>query len=79
MIHYIQINARIEKALTGRYFRHMFRQGRVIVPVGGWYEWTVEDGKKQPWFITRKVNESIFMPGLTNFKSWQPFGPEQTV
>ncbi len=33
------INARIEKALTGRYFRHMFREGRVIVPIGGWYEW----------------------------------------
>ena len=25
------INARVEKALTGRYFRHMFREGRVIV------------------------------------------------
>ncbi len=29
------INARVEKALTGRYFRHMFREGRVIVPSGG--------------------------------------------
>ena len=43
------INARIEKALTGRYFRHMFREGRVIIPAGDWYEWTVEGGKKQPW------------------------------
>ena len=33
------INARVEKALTGRYFRHMFREGRVIIPSGGWYEW----------------------------------------
>jgi putative SOS response-associated peptidase YedK len=29
------INARIEKAPTGSYFRHMFREGRVIVPAGG--------------------------------------------
>jgi putative SOS response-associated peptidase YedK len=62
------INARIEKALTGRYFRHMFREGRVIVPAGGWYEWTVEEGKKQPWFITPKADQPIFMAGLTNYK-----------
>jgi putative SOS response-associated peptidase YedK len=29
---------------------------------------TVENGKKQPWYITRKKNEPIFMAGLTNFK-----------
>ena len=49
------INARIEKAMTGQYFRHMFREGRVIVPSGGWLEWSVENGKKQPWYITRKT------------------------
>ncbi|WP_375136103.1 SOS response-associated peptidase family protein [Nitrosospira sp. Nsp2] len=32
-------HARVEKALTGRYFRHMFREGRVIIRAGGWYEW----------------------------------------
>lgn len=62
------INARIEKALTGRYFRHMFREGRVVVPGGGWFEWTVEGGKKQPWYITRKAEEPIFMAGVTNFR-----------
>lgn len=62
------INARIEKALTGCYFRHMFREGRVIVPAGGWYEWTAEEGKKQPWYITRKTAAPIFMAGLTNEK-----------
>jgi putative SOS response-associated peptidase YedK len=69
------INSRIEKALTGRYFRHMFSEGRIIVPAGGWYEWTVENGKKQPWYITRKANEPIFMAGITNFRPYT----EQTV
>jgi putative SOS response-associated peptidase YedK len=62
------INARVEKALTGRYFRHMFREGRAVIPGGGWFEWTVEGGKKQPWYISRKTNEPVFMAGLTNFK-----------
>lgn len=64
------INARIEKAITGRYFRYMFREGRVIVPSEGWYEWTVENGRKQPWFITRTVDEPLFMAALTN---WKPY------
>jgi putative SOS response-associated peptidase YedK len=68
------INARVEKALTGRYFRHMFRQGRVIIPGGGWFEWTVEGGKKQPWYITRKEGQPILMAGLTNFR---PFTPQE--
>jgi putative SOS response-associated peptidase YedK len=29
------ISARVEKSLTGHYFRHMFREGRVIIPCGG--------------------------------------------
>jgi len=29
------INARVEKALTGRYFQHMFQEGRVIIPGAG--------------------------------------------
>ncbi|WP_255398992.1 SOS response-associated peptidase family protein, partial [Nitrosovibrio sp. Nv6] len=33
------INARAEKALSGYYFRHMFREGRLIIPAGGWFEW----------------------------------------
>jgi putative SOS response-associated peptidase YedK len=64
------INARIEKALTGRYFRHMFREGRVIIPGGGWFEWTLENGKKQPWYIKRKDDEPIFMAGLTDFRPY---------
>ena len=62
------INARVEKALTGRYFRHMFREGRVVIPGGGWFEWLPENGRKQPWYITRKDGEPIFMAGLTNYR-----------
>ena len=33
------ICARVERSLTGRYSRHIFSDGRVIIPSGGWYEW----------------------------------------
>jgi hypothetical protein len=54
------INAGIEKALTGRYFRHMFREGRVIVPGGVWLECAVENGKKQPWYYHAKGQGADF-------------------
>jgi putative SOS response-associated peptidase YedK len=38
-------------------------------------EWSLENGKKQPWYITRKANAPIFMAGLTNFRP----DVEQTV
>jgi putative SOS response-associated peptidase YedK len=73
------INARVEKALTGRYFRHMFRGGRVIIPAGGWYEWTLENGKKQPWYITRRKDQPIFMAGLSNYELDEPDAQQQKV
>src|SRR3954463_15159680 len=42
----VSINARIEKAATGAYFRGLWKSGRIIVPADGWYEWTGEAGKK---------------------------------
>ena len=62
------INARIEKAMTGPYFRHMWKSGRAICPADGWYEWTEEDGKKQPWYIRLKVDAPCFLAALTNWK-----------
>ncbi|SFU67505.1 SOS response associated peptidase (SRAP) [Nitrosospira multiformis] len=41
-------------------------RGRVIIPGGGWFEWTLEGGKKQPWYISRRDKKPIFMAGITN-------------
>ena len=35
---------------------------------------TVEGGKKQPWYITRKEGQPILMAGLTNFRPFTPQG-----
>lgn len=62
------INARIEKATTGRYFRHLFAAGRVIVPADGWYEWTGEKGHKQPWHIQLTDGDPMYFAAITNFR-----------
>jgi putative SOS response-associated peptidase YedK len=62
------INARIEKALTGAFFRHLWKSGRAIVPADGWYEWTGEPRHKQPWYIRLKTDRPMFMAAITNFR-----------
>jgi putative SOS response-associated peptidase YedK len=62
------INARIEKAATGPFFRHLWKSGRVIVPADGWYEWTGEPRHKQPWYIRLKDDRPMLMAAITNFR-----------
>jgi putative SOS response-associated peptidase YedK len=62
------INARIEKAVTGAFFRPLWKSGRAIVPADGWYEWTGEKGRKQPWYIRLKTDRPMFLAALTNYR-----------
>ncbi|MFP5392023.1 MAG: SOS response-associated peptidase [Gammaproteobacteria bacterium] len=59
----ITINARIEK-LSNRYWSGLVKKGRAIVPADGWYEWTGEKGKKQPWHVHLKTREPMFIAAL---------------
>ncbi len=47
------INARIETVATKNSFRAAFKKRRCLVPMAGYYEWSISevDGKKDPWFI----------------------------
>lgn len=64
----LSINARIEKAASGPYFRALFKSGRAIAPADGWYEWTGAAGKKQPWYIRQKTDKPMFMAALTDLR-----------
>ena len=73
----LAINAGIEKASTGAYFRHMWKSGRVIVPADGWFEWIGEPKHTQPWYIRLKTDEPMFIAAISN---WIPYkeGPAGT-
>ncbi|GAB3470737.1 SOS response-associated peptidase [Massilia terrae] len=62
----ICINARLDK-LDNRYWRGLLKSGRAIVAADGWYEWTGEKGRKQPWHIHRKDGTPLYMLALANF------------
>jgi putative SOS response-associated peptidase YedK len=63
----LAINATIEKA-SSPYWRSLWRKGRAIVPADGWFEWTGEKGRKQPWHIQLKSGHPMFLAALTNFR-----------
>lgn len=62
------INARIEKAATGRFFAPLWREGRVIVPADGWYEWTGKPGQKQPWYIRLANDRPMFLAAIASLR-----------
>lgn len=67
----MSINARLETAATKPFFRHMFREGRVIVPADGWFEWTGEKGHKQPWYVRLKSDRPMFLAAISNFRPYK--------
>ena len=71
------INARVETLTEKPYFRDAFRQRRCLIPANGYYEWRVEAGRKQPYFIRMKEADLFSFAGL--WSSWQgPDGPVES-
>jgi len=61
---YSTINARCETAATKPVFRAAWKQRRGLVPSSGYYEWRMEDGAKQPYFIHARNSPVLFFAGL---------------
>lgn len=65
------INSRAERVATSRYFRTAFVKRRGLVPASGWYEWRVENGRKQPYYIRRRDGEVLMFAAV-----YEPTGVE---
>ncbi|ADE86662.1 SOS response-associated peptidase [Rhodobacter capsulatus] len=60
-------NARIEDAREKPAFRQVWRHGRCLVPVGGFYEWSGPKGARQPHFFRPGGNEAnLYLAGLAS-------------
>lgn len=61
------INARIETVATGKFFKQLWPEGRVLVPADNWFEWVKDSDdpkKKQPYCIRLKTQAPMFFAGL---------------
>ncbi len=55
------VNARSETVFDKSAFADV---KRAVVPVDGWYEWTGEKRRKQPWRITRKDGGLLYFAAI---------------
>ncbi len=58
------LNARSETAGTSPAFREALSRRRCLVPVDGYYEWRLENGKKMPYFFTSTDGSPLLLLGL---------------
>jgi len=70
------INARSEGAATSRLFSPALARRRCIVPADAWYEWTEEDGARQPWLLTAEPAGPTAIAAL--WSTWRPNDPANT-
>jgi putative SOS response-associated peptidase YedK len=71
------INARTETVATKPAFRAAFKKRRCLVPASGYFEWRVEEGGKQPYFIHDPVGHLLMFAGL--WEVWRPGEGEDWV
>ena len=70
-------NARAETVAEKPSFRDAFRRRRCLVPASGFYEWKLEHGLKQPYYVRPAAGELFAFAGL--WERWEgPGGPLET-
>ncbi len=63
------INARSETAPEKPSFRTAFKKRRALIPASGFFEWKIEGGKKQPYYVCRRDNLPFSLAGL--WERWE--------
>ena len=61
------INARAETAVTGKFFKALWPNGRALAPANGWFEWLADPAdpkRKQPCYITSADGGPLFFAAL---------------
>lgn len=63
------INARAETVATKPAFRGAFKKRRCLVPASGYFEWRLEGGAKQPYYIREPGGNLMMFAGL--WEAWR--------
>ncbi len=66
-------NARAETVAEKPSFREAYRKRRCLIPANGFYEWKLENGVKQPYYIHPSAGELFAFAGL-----WEQWNDLQT-
>jgi len=68
-------NARADGVASKPFFRDSFKHRRCLIPVNGYYEWSEQNGPKQPYFIHIDDSELFSLAGI--WSRWD--SPDKTI
>jgi len=63
------INSRLETITTKILFKESFYKKRCVVPANGWFEWSIKNEIKNPYFIEISVQETIYFAGIWKYSN----------
>lgn len=58
------INAQAESAHQKPTFKEAFNVRRCLIPINGWYEWRIENGKKVKYLFSENDDKPLLMAGV---------------
>jgi len=61
------INSRLETIQKKILFKESFEKRRCVIPANGYYEWSVKDNIKTPYFINIPDKETIYFAGIWKY------------
>ena len=61
------INSRLETIQNKILFKESFEKRRCVIPANGYYEWSIKDNIKIPYFINIPDKETIYFAGIWKY------------
>ncbi len=61
------INSRLETIKKKILFKESFEKRRCVIPANGYYEWSIKDNNKIPYFINIPDKEMIYFAGIWKY------------
>ena len=65
------INSRLETLANKILFKESYYKRKCIIPVNGYYEWSIKDNIKIPFFIHLPPAEPIYLAGIWKYKDYK--------
>ena len=59
----------METITTKILFKESFYKKRCVVPANGWFEWSIKNEIKNPYFIEISVQETIYFAGIWKYSN----------
>ena len=65
------INSRVETIGANLFFKDSYIKRRCLVPSNGYYEWSIKNGIKDPYFFEIPKQETFFFPAIWKFDNFK--------